>query len=192
MTHFGASEDVDAQLSELSARLDDWAARAREQDLDAFIAGVRAEIARRRRAGDLLETYEQAAPPDQLLRRASSGTGASAPRPVALRADPEARGILGRMSQTVELPRLGGPGSGLGGLWRVVVLNDDLNTFDHVAETLSRVIPGVTLAQGYRLADRIHKSGLRDRVERPARRGRGVLGAARRRRADDGAARVGW
>jgi ATP-dependent Clp protease adaptor protein ClpS len=63
------------------------------------------------------------------------------------------------MSQTVELPRVGGPGSGVGGLWRVVVLNDDFNTFDHVAETLASVIPGVTLAQGYRFADRIHNAG---------------------------------
>jgi ATP-dependent Clp protease adaptor protein ClpS len=63
------------------------------------------------------------------------------------------------MSQTVELPRVGGPGSGLGGLWRVVVLNDEFNTFDHVAETLSRVVPGVSLADGYRLADKIHNSG---------------------------------
>jgi ATP-dependent Clp protease adaptor protein ClpS len=64
------------------------------------------------------------------------------------------------MTQTVELPRVGGPGSGVGGEWRVVVLNDDFNTFDHVAETLAGVIPGVTLAQGYRLADQIHNSGL--------------------------------
>jgi ATP-dependent Clp protease adaptor protein ClpS len=63
------------------------------------------------------------------------------------------------MSLTVELPRVGGPGTGTGGLWRVVVLNDDFNTFDHVAETLARVIPGVTLAEGYRLADRIHHRG---------------------------------
>jgi ATP-dependent Clp protease adaptor protein ClpS len=63
------------------------------------------------------------------------------------------------MSQTVELPRVGGPGSGLDGLWRVVVLNDDFNTFDHVAETLASVIPGVTLAEGYRYADRIHNTG---------------------------------
>jgi ATP-dependent Clp protease adaptor protein ClpS len=63
------------------------------------------------------------------------------------------------MSQTVELPRVGDPGSGIGGLWRVVVLNDDFNTFDHVAETLASVIPGVSLAQGYRLADRIHNIG---------------------------------
>ena len=64
------------------------------------------------------------------------------------------------MSLTVELPRVGGPGSGVGGLWRVVVLNDNYNTFDHVAETLSEVIPGVTLADGYRFADRIHNTGL--------------------------------
>jgi ATP-dependent Clp protease adaptor protein ClpS len=63
------------------------------------------------------------------------------------------------MAQTVELPRLGGPGSGIGGLWRVVVLNDDHNTFDHVAESLARVIPSVSLADGYRLAHRIHNSG---------------------------------
>jgi ATP-dependent Clp protease adaptor protein ClpS len=63
------------------------------------------------------------------------------------------------MAQTLELPKVGGPGSGLGGIWRVVVLNDDHNTFDHVAETLACVIPGVSLAQGYRLADRIHNAG---------------------------------
>jgi ATP-dependent Clp protease adaptor protein ClpS len=63
------------------------------------------------------------------------------------------------MSLTVELPKLAGPGSGVGGFWNVVVLNDDHNTFDHVAETLAGHIPGVSLADGYRLADRIHNSG---------------------------------
>jgi ATP-dependent Clp protease adaptor protein ClpS len=65
------------------------------------------------------------------------------------------------MSQTVQLPRprLGGPGEGLGGHWRVVVLNDDFNTFDHVAETLARIVPGTTLADGYRIADTIHNKG---------------------------------
>jgi ATP-dependent Clp protease adaptor protein ClpS len=63
------------------------------------------------------------------------------------------------MSQITEKPRTGGPGTGLGGVWRVIVLNDDHNTFDHVARSLARVIPGVTLEQGYRLADRIHNSG---------------------------------
>lgn len=63
------------------------------------------------------------------------------------------------MAQTVELPRVAGPGSGVGGMWRVVVLNDDFNTFDHVAETLASVIPGISLAEGYRFADRIHNTG---------------------------------
>jgi len=64
-THFGASEDVDAQLSELSDRLDAWAALAREQDLETFMARIRAEIAEHAEP-ELLETYEQAAPADQL------------------------------------------------------------------------------------------------------------------------------
>ncbi|HET9719023.1 MAG TPA: ATP-dependent Clp protease adaptor ClpS [Solirubrobacteraceae bacterium] len=63
------------------------------------------------------------------------------------------------MASAVELPRLAGPGEGVGGLWNVVVLNDDHNTFDHVAETLARYLPGVGLAEGYRLADRIHRTG---------------------------------
>ena len=59
---------------------------------------------------------------------------------------------------TVEKPRLGGPDSGLGGEWRVIVRNDNHNTFDHVAQTLSRVLPGVSLDQGHRIAEQIHKS----------------------------------
>ncbi len=66
--------------------------------------------------------------------------------------------MLARMS-IVELPRVREPGGGLGGHWRVVVLNDDFNTFDHVAESLARVIPGVTLAAGYEIADQIHNRG---------------------------------
>jgi len=62
-------------------------------------------------------------------------------------------------TETVERPRVGGPGEGLGGAWRVIVLNDDHNTFDHVAAALARVVPGVDLDGGYRLADRIHNSG---------------------------------
>jgi ATP-dependent Clp protease adaptor protein ClpS len=61
--------------------------------------------------------------------------------------------------QVVERPKLGGPGSGLGGAWRVIVLNDDHNSFDHVAATLARFIPGITLEAGYTFADRIHNSG---------------------------------
>jgi ATP-dependent Clp protease adaptor protein ClpS len=64
------------------------------------------------------------------------------------------------MSQTIELPRVVGPGSGLGAPWRVVVLNDDHNTFDHVARTLAAVIPGITVQVGYTIADQIHNNGL--------------------------------
>jgi ATP-dependent Clp protease adaptor protein ClpS len=64
------------------------------------------------------------------------------------------------MSQTIELPGLAGPDSALGGAWRVIVRNDDHNTFDGVASTLARTIPGVTLDRGYEIAERIHRSGL--------------------------------
>jgi ATP-dependent Clp protease adaptor protein ClpS len=63
------------------------------------------------------------------------------------------------MGQTIEKPRVQGPGSGLGGNWRVIVKNDDHNTFDHVALTLARYIPGITVPIGYQYADRIHTSG---------------------------------
>lgn len=62
-------------------------------------------------------------------------------------------------TSTIERPRSAGPDSGLGGNWRVIVCNDDHNTFDHVAQTLARVLPGVTLDQGHQIADRIHSGG---------------------------------
>ena len=63
------------------------------------------------------------------------------------------------MSEVVEIPRVKDPGSGLDDNWRVIVLNDDHNTFDHVAQTLSRVIPSISLDGGYRFADKIHNTG---------------------------------
>ena len=63
------------------------------------------------------------------------------------------------MSQTIEKPRVGGPGSGLGGNWRVIVRNDDHNTFDGVARALSQFIPGISLDKGYAIADTIHNTG---------------------------------
>jgi ATP-dependent Clp protease adaptor protein ClpS len=62
-------------------------------------------------------------------------------------------------TETVERPRSADPGSGLGGNWLVIVKNDNHNTFDHVAKTLARVIPGISLEEGHRIADRIHNSG---------------------------------
>jgi glyoxylase-like metal-dependent hydrolase (beta-lactamase superfamily II) len=65
ITHFGAYDDVDAQLTEVARRLDDWAARARVQERDPFIAGIEHEIADRA-APELRANYTQAAPPEQL------------------------------------------------------------------------------------------------------------------------------
>ena len=62
-------------------------------------------------------------------------------------------------TETIEKPRTGGPESGSGGNWRVIVLNDNHNTFDHVAKTLAGVIPNMTIEQGYRIADQIHNKG---------------------------------
>ena len=64
------------------------------------------------------------------------------------------------MPQTVERERAAGPGSGVGGAWRVIVRNDDHNTFEHVAHTLARYIPGVSVGLGFDLAERIHTTGL--------------------------------
>jgi glyoxylase-like metal-dependent hydrolase (beta-lactamase superfamily II) len=84
VTHFGASDDVDDQLAELSERLDTWAALAHAEDLKTFVDVVTDEIARD--AGpDLLAAYTQAAPPEQLyagLERywsKRSADGATAP-----------------------------------------------------------------------------------------------------------------
>jgi ATP-dependent Clp protease adaptor protein ClpS len=46
-------------------------------------------------------------------------------------------------------------GSGTGDAWRVIVLNDDHNTFEGVAQT----IPGVDYDKGMALANRIHNTG---------------------------------
>jgi ATP-dependent Clp protease adaptor protein ClpS len=63
------------------------------------------------------------------------------------------------MSQTIEIPRTGAPGTGLGRHWRVIVRNDNHNTFEHVARTLARFIPGVTVDRGMEIAGVIHASG---------------------------------
>jgi ATP-dependent Clp protease adaptor protein ClpS len=64
------------------------------------------------------------------------------------------------MAQTAEIVRTEGPGTGAGGPWKVIVRNDDHNTFEHVARTLARYIPGVDLSRGMQIAGVIHNSGL--------------------------------
>ena len=50
-------------------------------------------------------------------------------------------------------------GGRTGDAWRVIVLNDNHNTFEGVAFALSAVLPGVSYDQGMTLANRIHSSG---------------------------------
>jgi ATP-dependent Clp protease adaptor protein ClpS len=50
-------------------------------------------------------------------------------------------------------------GSGTGDAWRVIVLNDDHNTFEGVAFALAQTIPGVDYEGGMTLANRIHNAG---------------------------------
>jgi glyoxylase-like metal-dependent hydrolase (beta-lactamase superfamily II) len=65
VTHFGAYEDVDAQLAEVGRRLDDWAARVRDSERDEFIAGIGDEVAAGA-APEIRPNYAQAAAPDQM------------------------------------------------------------------------------------------------------------------------------
>ena len=66
------------------------------------------------------------------------------------------------MSETLTPPRertSRRTGSGLGAAWRVIVLNDDHNTFEGVAFALAQTIPGVDYDRGMALANRIHTTG---------------------------------
>ena len=50
-------------------------------------------------------------------------------------------------------------GGRTGDAWRVIVLNDNHNTFEGVAAALAQVLPGVGFDQGMTLANRIHNTG---------------------------------
>jgi ATP-dependent Clp protease adaptor protein ClpS len=52
-----------------------------------------------------------------------------------------------------------GTGSRTGDAWRVIVLNDNHNTFEGVAFALAQTIPGVDYDKGMRLANKIHNTG---------------------------------
>jgi ATP-dependent Clp protease adaptor protein ClpS len=52
-----------------------------------------------------------------------------------------------------------GTGSRSGDAWRVLVLNDNHNTFEGVAFALAQTIPGIDYDKGMRLANTIHTKG---------------------------------
>ncbi|MGJ3246280.1 MAG: ATP-dependent Clp protease adapter ClpS [Elainellaceae cyanobacterium] len=43
--------------------------------------------------------------------------------------------------------------------YKVIVLNDDFNTFQHVAECLMKYIPGMTGDRAWELTHRVHNEG---------------------------------
>ena len=59
----------------------------------------------------------------------------------------------------VRKPRVGDPGGDLDAPWRVIVLNDNHNTFEGVAFALSSTLPGVSYDQGMAMANTIHSKG---------------------------------
>jgi glyoxylase-like metal-dependent hydrolase (beta-lactamase superfamily II) len=83
LTHYGATEDVAAQLAEVGRRLDEWAELVRTGDHDAFVTAVVAQIEAAVDAETAL-AYTQAAPPEQLYaglerywrKRAQKSSGA--------------------------------------------------------------------------------------------------------------------
>ena len=128
--------------------LDRWAALARETDDDGYAAAMAARDARRAPDATATEAFLGAMPPEKLW------PGLDRYWSQAERVD------SGPWARRSSFPGRRSPARGLGGAWRVIVRNDDHNTFDHVAHTLARYIPGVTVDRGYAIADRIHNSGL--------------------------------
>lgn len=53
----------------------------------------------------------------------------------------------------------GGSGTGLDKPWKVIVLNDNHNTFEGVAAALAAVIPGIGYERGLQLAHTIDSNG---------------------------------
>ena len=68
---------------------------------------------------------------------------------------------------TAEGARSQGTGSGTGDAWRVIVLNDNHNTFEGVAFALAQTIPGIDYDKGMPLANTIHTDRPGDRLVGP-------------------------
>ena len=66
------------------------------------------------------------------------------------------------MSSTLTPPKervRKGTGSRTGDSWRVIVLNDNHNSFEGVAFALAQTIPGIDYDKGMQLANKIHTTG---------------------------------
>ena len=177
LTHFGMVDDprrTSSRWRSACASRPPSCARLLDEhgDTDAAVTAFVEEVDRRTREAAGVETagvFEVGAPVEQLwqgLRRYWH------------EASRKGRGAM-MATETIEVPGPAGPGTG-GGAWMVIVLNDDHNTFDHVAHTLAKVIPNVTHRAGLPLRRRDPQRRARRRVVGGARAGRAVLGAAER------------
>jgi ATP-dependent Clp protease adaptor protein ClpS len=106
-----------------------------------------------------ISEVESASPISEVI---SASPVPEAPTPARAGTVPDAFVYAGRVPGT-ETPtrerRTSDAGTGLGPPWRVIVLNDNHNTFEGVAAALAATLPGVTYEVGMRYANRIHASG---------------------------------
>ena len=131
LTHFGMVDDPLPHLEQMAQRLREQAelvrdaARASTGTPSEAVAAFVEEVDRRTREAAGVETAA--------VFEVGRAGGAAVAGPAALLAEAR-RGRRGVMAtETIEMPRVGGPGTG-GGAWMVIVLNDNHNTFDHVAQ----------------------------------------------------------
>jgi ATP-dependent Clp protease adaptor protein ClpS len=75
--------------------------------------------------------------------------------------------------------------------FKIIVLNDDFNTFQHVSESLLEHIPGMTADRAWELTNQIHFEGQAIVWVGPAGAGRALPYAAWHGRIDDGSPRSG-
>ena len=61
---------------------------------------------------------------------------------------PSTNSVLERAKQTESYPEA-----------RVIVLNDEVNTFEHVSNSLRKIIPGMTEERAWNLANKVHNEG---------------------------------
>ena len=156
LTHFGRF-DGRGRAARADPRVAHRARRAARDSTTrrASSPGSEAETARSASTPTRRRRFEQAAPPDQLYQGLERywrkrGGGMSPRRPI-------------------EKPRIGGPGSGLGGNWRVIVLNDDHNTFEGVAAALAARASRRELDQGMRWPNTHPQQRPGDRLDRARR-----------------------
>ena len=63
-------------------------------------------------------------------------------------ATPQTGTLLERSKETVRYPEA-----------RVIVLDDNVNTFEHVVNCLKKIIPGMTEERAWKLANKVDKEG---------------------------------